>query len=796
MKILIVCLTDLKNEPRVIRQIHQLKKRHELTCIGLADPDEENVNFLKIHKEKNLFFTFIYLSFLILGLFDTANKISNKVFESLKTEIQIQNFDLIIAHDIFLLPFCVGIKNRSALLFDAHEYYPAQFENERLWKIVFQRYIIYLCKNYLSHCEKIITVNEGIADEYYNNFSIRPEVIINASEFFNVLPTPVKNDKIRIIHHGGATPSRKIENMIKMMDYTDERFTLTLMMVPSDIKYLDFLKTYAKKRPNIEFIDPVPMADIIYKSNEYDIGLYILEPQNFNQLNALPNKIFEFIQARLMIAIGPSPEMSRIVRQFDLGIVTSDFDPRTMAESLNKLTSEQICQYKNNSHKAAAVISSDFYMQKLERIIDTITTIPSNQLFLFTGSYPYNIAAEDTFLNPEIPFLENLFSNVAIFPRNIKGSREKIPTSIIINSDFSNMLNINKILKMFVYLIYALTSVSFYKEILKRPKIIFQFLSLVRLISFFGESIKTKKWIIHLIKQKKVNLTRTIFYTYWCDSITMGIGFAKETYPNMKLISRAHGYDIYEERYEPPYIPFRPDVFHYLDKLFLASKDAQNYLINKYPEYSNIFDIAILGVKETNFITKFSDDEIFRIVSCSNLVPVKRIGLLIKGLSELGRIKSNRHFFWTHIGEGPLRNELENQANAVLPPNVQFKFLGYVPNPDVINYYRNYPVDLFINMSESEGGNPVSIMEAQSCGIPVIASAAGGNTEIVSNRVGWLLSVHPSPEEIAQGIITVMDNPQCMPQLKSNSKINWEERYNAEKNFRIFMQKLSELMKN
>jgi len=73
----------------------------------------------------------------------------------------------------------------------------------------------------------------------------------------------------------------------------------------------------------------------------------------------LPNKFFEFIQARLAVAIGPSPEMARIVREHDLGIVSGDFSPKTFARSLSSLDGEKINYYKLRSHRIARRMSAE-----------------------------------------------------------------------------------------------------------------------------------------------------------------------------------------------------------------------------------------------------------------------------------------------------------------------------------------------------------------------------------------------------------------------------------------------------
>ena len=86
----------------------------------------------------------------------------------------------------------------------------------------------------------------------------------------------------------------------------------------------------------------------------------------------MPNKFFEFIQARLMVAIGPSPEMARLVKQYDLGIIAKDFSPQEMAKSLNSLSKEQILQYKENVNKAAEILNAEKEGEKLLKILEEV----------------------------------------------------------------------------------------------------------------------------------------------------------------------------------------------------------------------------------------------------------------------------------------------------------------------------------------------------------------------------------------------------------------------------------------
>jgi hypothetical protein len=115
----------------------------------------------------------------------------------------------------------------------------------------------------------------------------------------------------------------------------------------------------AKRSERVRIRKPLPMAEIAASINKYDIGLFLLPDVDFSYRMALPNKLFEFIQARLAVAIWPSPEMSRIVNKYECGVVADDFTLEAMAEKLNRITREQIMRFKENSHKAARFLCAE-----------------------------------------------------------------------------------------------------------------------------------------------------------------------------------------------------------------------------------------------------------------------------------------------------------------------------------------------------------------------------------------------------------------------------------------------------
>jgi len=289
------------------------------------------------------------------------------------SQLRAQGFDFIISHDCTLLPLAFAIKadSRAKVLLDAREYYPRNFEDQPLWRLFIQPVNKYLCKTYLPRCDHLFTVSAGLAREYEREYGVSPQVLMSLPAAQPMQPQPVCTEKIRIIHHGSASPSRKIEQMIAIMPYLDERFTLDLMLVGGGA-YDKKLRRMAAAAPRARMIPPVPMPQITTFLNQYDIGLFLVPPSNFNLKYTLPNKLFEFIQARLMVAIGPSVEMQKLVQQYDCGVVAADFSPQALAQKLNSLAPQEILRYKQNAHLAAAELNAEANRRMVLQVIQSL----------------------------------------------------------------------------------------------------------------------------------------------------------------------------------------------------------------------------------------------------------------------------------------------------------------------------------------------------------------------------------------------------------------------------------------
>jgi glycosyltransferase involved in cell wall biosynthesis len=226
-----------------------------------------------------------------------------------------------------------------------------------------------------------------------------------------------------------------------------------------------------------------------------------------------------------------------------------------------------------------------------------------------------------------------------------------------------------------------------------------------------------------------------------------------------------------------------------LNHLFPDSEAGLRYLKERYPEYSSRYESALLGVTDPGFVNRHSTDGVFRIVSCSMLEPVKRVDRILEGIRTVAVQNPRQRFEWTHIGNGARRMELQKMADESFPPNAKGFLPGYTSKDALMSFYRDTPADVFINASKTEG-TPVALMEAVSCGIPVIATSVGGNKEIVGERNGILLNANPSPQDIADSILTLLDHPQATSNMRQESRKVWMERYNADANYAAFAERL------
>ncbi|MFQ5651990.1 MAG: glycosyltransferase [bacterium] len=371
-KVLIFTYTNVNMDSIINHQIVWLKDEYELYTVCQVPDERYDINY---HRYQDDPFHKRVLRYPLLKLKQYESFIWSKPNRQIASALSKVKYDLIIVHHLRLLPIAFEIAQGAKVILYAHEYYTEVYDDSLLWRFVMKDYYNWLAENYLTKCDMAITVNESLQNFYAENFRIPAAFIHNAVDYAPIAPSPTDFDNIRMIHHGLAGTSRKLELMIDMVQYLDERFSLTLILVEHSTisrMYLNKLKKKAKDDPRVYFLDPLPFSEIIPFSNSFDIGLFFMPPTNLNEEYSLAHKLFQYIQARLVLAISPLPEMKKLVETYDLGVCSDDYEPASLARKLNNLTREEIDYYKSQSHKHAKELGAETNRDKFIELIHRV----------------------------------------------------------------------------------------------------------------------------------------------------------------------------------------------------------------------------------------------------------------------------------------------------------------------------------------------------------------------------------------------------------------------------------------
>ncbi|MBW3069347.1 MULTISPECIES: glycosyltransferase [unclassified Actinomyces] len=256
-------------------------------------------------------------------------------------------------------------------------------------------------------------------------------------------------------------------------------------------------------------------------------------------------------------------------------------------------------------------------------------------------------------------------------------------------------------------------------------------------------------------------------------------------------VARAHRADLYEEHSPRGYLPLREQTVAGLDRIYLVADHGLRYLLGRHPQAAGKAVVSRLGTTDHGVpaaVPRRADG--LRIVSCSTIVPVKRLDLLVDALAG-----SSRPIQWDHFGEGELREQIEARAAQKLGDNVTLTWRGFVRNADLVEEYVRAPRHLLVNVSASEGV-PVSIMEALSAGIPVVATDVGGTGELVRTGVnGILLPADPTPEQVRSAVEEIAGlDEDAYAELRTGARRTWEERCDAGTLYTAFANELAGLL--
>ncbi|MFC5285804.1 glycosyltransferase [Actinokineospora guangxiensis] len=370
-RILCVSFSDISSDARVLRQLDVLAELGEVTTIGFGDKPPAAAEHLAVDSAlPSLPQTPLGVAKLALHRWESAEFAAPAV-SAARDLLRGRRFDLVVANEARAMALAHEVAQGAPVVADMHEWAPEERSHVRSWRLLVKPFMVHQCAKYLPKMTAVTTVNGSIAELYEREFGIRPDIVRNAAPFRDLAPTEVREDRIRLVHSGGAVPGRNLEALITAVRGLDERFTLDLYLVPGRDggRYLDQLTGLIGGDTRITLHPPVPSRQLPDTLNQYDAGIYSLPPLTPNHLFMLPNKIFDFVQARIAVVFGSAPETDRLISEHSLGVIAPDATAEAMRATLAALTVEQVREYKANVHRAAKALSSDEDAATLRRIV-------------------------------------------------------------------------------------------------------------------------------------------------------------------------------------------------------------------------------------------------------------------------------------------------------------------------------------------------------------------------------------------------------------------------------------------
>lgn len=412
-----------------------------------------------------------------------------------------------------------------------------------------------------------------------------------------------------------------------------------------------------------------------------------------------------------------------------------------------------------------------------------------SQLVLFTSEFPYGKG--EAYLESEIKYLSEEYSQISIISNAEQLSEiRSIPVNVRV---FNRPYGLTFIQKNFS--LAMLIKLDFWQELLfvfYRYKIRLNITVINTILQSIYKSYQLQKFLKHNLNITQSS-TESLLYSYWADDNAVSLALMKCRGFSFNAICRAHRWDVYFEKNGSGYLPFRKILADKLSAIYFVSRNGLEYFANKIGYLSKNSHISRLGVYVLNGCQYHNGQYDLVLLSCSFVIDRKRVHKIAEALSHVNnkiRIK------WTHIGSGPGMDSLRRMCENISRQNtnLHIELLGAIPNKEVKEFYCNNYVDLFINVSESEGV-PVSIMEAMSAGVPCMATDVDGVSEIVHDEInGFLLPLSEDERVISKKLenyFSLSANKKMA--LRKGAFKTWHEDYNAEKNYRTFIHSLSNL---
>jgi glycosyltransferase involved in cell wall biosynthesis len=283
--------------------------------------------------------------------------------------------DILLSNDLDTLAanyFVSKLRNKK-LVFDSHEYFPEV--PELIDRKNVQNFWLRIEKAIIPKLKFAYTVSPSIGELYQQKYNVNFQIIRNLpsssdnKEFF-------KFEDKTILYQGALNVGRGIELIIESMKLLPE-YKLLIIGDGDISKELKDLTTKFELNSQVQFLGRLPIEELKLVTGKAHLGVSLEEDRGLNYRFALPNKLFDYIQAEIPVVVSDLPEMKAIVEEYHVGEILKERTAENLAELIVNIVNdkEKYKFYSKNLKEAAKNLCWEIEEKKLIDLFDKIKKI-------------------------------------------------------------------------------------------------------------------------------------------------------------------------------------------------------------------------------------------------------------------------------------------------------------------------------------------------------------------------------------------------------------------------------------